>query len=101
MTEEEKLIFDDIDLFGNADRRQPRPMGKRRAKRGVKKDVFAEIKTKMVMRIYGVTKARALEIIAGREAERKALEADKERMAKRGGGDDGGDIMSAADLFSL
>ena len=100
MTDDEKLIFGDIDLFGHVDHRQPRSMGNRRAKRSVKKDVFAEIKTRMVMRIYGVTKARALEIIAGREAERKALEANKERAAKRGGGDNGGDILPAADLFA-
>ena len=35
---------------------------------------FAKIKVKMVMRIYGVSQVRALEIIAGRAAERQEIE---------------------------
>ena len=41
-------------------------------------EFFEELKVKTVMRIYGVSRARALEIIAGRDGERKALEAAKE-----------------------
>ena len=35
---------------------------------------FAKIKVKMVMRIYGVSQVRAVEIIAGRAAERQEIE---------------------------
>ena len=43
-------------------------------------DSFEQVKVKMVMRIYGVSRERAKEIIAGRMTERAALEA--ENMAK-------------------
>ena len=36
--------------------------------------LFAAVKEKMVMRIYGVSRAQALEIIAKRESEAKAAE---------------------------
>ena len=42
-------------------------------------EAFEELKVKTVMRIYGASRARALEIIAGRDGERKALAAAKER----------------------
>ena len=42
-------------------------------------EFFEELKVKTVMRIYGASRARALEIIAGRDAERKALEDAKEQ----------------------
>ena len=44
-------------------------------------DLFEQLKVKMVMRIYGVSCKRAKTIIAGRMAERAALEAENE--AKR------------------
>ena len=65
-----------------------------------KKDIFAEIKVKMMMRIYGVSRKRALEIIAGRAAEKKALEAAKDKDGKRAKNDESG-IKSAEDFFSL
>ena len=74
-----------------------RPVARKRSKKA-KKDIFAGIKAKMVMRIYGVSKARALEIIAGRAAEKKALEDAKEKKGKRGK-TDAGELMSAADFF--
>lgn len=42
-------------------------------------EFFEELKVKTVMRIYGASRARALEIIAGRDGERKALAAAKEK----------------------
>ena len=42
-------------------------------------EFFEELKVKTVMRIYGVSRTRALEIIAGRDGERKALEDAKEK----------------------
>ena len=56
------------------------------------KDIFAEIKVKMVMRIYGVSRVRALEIIAEREAARKAAE-----KAESGSAD--GELMDAGAFF--
>ena len=46
---------------------------KKKAKMSAQKR-FARIKIKMVARIYGVSCARALEIIAGRAAERQEIE---------------------------
>ena len=73
------------------------PMARKRLKKA-KKDIFAEIKVKMMMRIYGVSKKRALEIIAGRAAEKKALEDAKDKKGKKGK-DGAGEFMSAADFF--
>ena len=42
----------------------------------VRGDLLEQVKEKMVMRIYGVSHDRAKEIIAGRMAERAALEAE-------------------------
>ena len=42
-------------------------------------EAFEELKVKTVMRIYGASRARALEIIADRDGERKALAAAKEK----------------------
>lgn len=38
--------------------------GRRRGKKSAN-DLFTKVKVKMVMRVYGVTEARALEILAG------------------------------------
>ncbi len=60
----------------NAPVRRSRTRGK-----GADKDLFAELKLKMVMRIYNVSRVRAAAIIAGRAGERQALE--EARDAKR------------------
>ena len=86
------------DLLG--DERAPetvRPAGKKRSTKA-KKDIFAEIKVRMVMRIYGVSKSRALEIIVGRAGEKKALEAAKDKTGKK---ENTGRLMSADEFFSL
>ncbi len=62
-------IFDEMDRCGKV----PVQKSKDRRKRS-EKDIFAEIKVKMVMRIYGVARVEALEIIAARESARKAAE---------------------------
>ena len=59
------------ELFGVKEVKDVRPRGAR--PRRVKKsaqDPLAEIKVKMVMRIYNVSRTRALEMIAGRDAAR-------------------------------
>ena len=77
--------------------KQPLPTARKRLKKA-KKDIFAGIKVKMVMRIYGVSRARALEIIAGRAAEKKALAAAKESKGKKAPADLDG-LMSAEEFF--
>ena len=62
-------IFDEMARCGKV----PVQKSKDRRKRS-EKNLFAEIKVKMVMRIYGVSRARALEIVAAREAACKAAE---------------------------
>ena len=62
-------FFDEMDRCGKV----PVQKSKDRRKRSGK-NLFAEIKVKMVMRIYGVARVEALEIIAARESARKAAE---------------------------
>ena len=68
-----------------------RPVARKRSKKA-KKDIFAGIKVKMVMRIYGVSRVQALEIIASRESARKAAE-----KAESGSAD--GELMDAGAFF--
>ena len=86
------------ELFGGLKNEKKAPVRKgcRRAKKSAN-DLFAEVKVKMVMRVYGVTKARALEIIAGRAEEAQELEREadaSEKAKKRGDG-----FMSAEEFF--
>ena len=73
------------EFFGEP-RRHNAPARRGRARgRRADKDLFAELKLKMVMRIYSVSRARAAAIIAGRAGERQALEEAREaaREARR------------------
>ena len=75
--------------------------GKARGKRAGKSR-FDELKVKMVMRIYGVPRARATEIIAGRPQEMQMLERTKAGAvadSKRSHADDD-EMMSAAEFFN-
>ena len=78
----------------NAPVRRSRTRGK-----GADKDLFAELKLKMVMRIYNVSRVRAAAIIAGRAGERQALE--EAREAKRARCLNGDETMTAEDFFNL
>ena len=80
-------IFDEMDRCGKV----PVQKSKDRRKRS-EKNLFAEIKVKMVMRIYAVVRARALEIIAAREAARKAAEKAESSSAD-------GELMDAGAFF--
>lgn len=62
-------IFDEMARCGKV----PVQKSKDRRKR-TGKNLFAEIKVKMVMRVYGVSRAQALEVIAARASARKAAE---------------------------
>ena len=55
--------------------------------------LFAAVKVKMVMRIYGVSRAKALEIIAKRENEKKAAEPEGNDR------EEPGRLMSAQEFF--
>ena len=51
------------------------------ARAASEKERFAEIKVKMVMRIYRASRARALEILAERAGEKVAQEAEEAKKA--------------------
>ena len=70
-------LFEDINKGGNV----PVQKSKDRRKRS-EKNLFAEIKVKMIMRIYGGTRAKALEIIAVRESARKAAKKEESCSAE-------------------
>ena len=75
-------MIDTEDIFDEMDRCGKVPVQKSKdSRKRSEKDIFAEIKVKMVMRIYGVSRVRALEIIAEREAARKAAEKAESRSA--------------------
>ena len=59
--------------------------------------LFAAVKVKMVMRIYGVSRAKALEIIAKRESETSAAEGEGADRSTAEGRD--GEFMSAREFF--
>ena len=94
----DETIMTAEEFFGEVEKdKAPVRMGKARGKRS-KTDLFADLKVKMVMRIYGVSKKRALEIIAGRVAEKRAL-AERLRNDGRTSMKDEGGFMSAKDFF--
>ena len=78
------------EFFGDLDENRGQSMGGFLAKK-TKGDVLARAKVKMMMRIYGVSRSRALEMIAERAARKDALES-----MKRAGDDD---LMTAEDFF--
>ena len=85
------------EFFGDVEKPEtPVRKGRSRGKKSSAKDLFAELKVKMVMRIYGVSRKRALAIIAGRTGEKMQPERGNEPTRK----DDGG-VMSAEDFFGL
>ena len=80
-------IFDEMEKGGKVPVRKSKDSRKRS-----EKNLFAEIKVKMVMRIYGVSRVRALEIIAAREAACKAAEKAESGSAE-------GELMDAGAFF--
>ena len=67
---------------------------------GKKKEegLFSKMKVKMVMRIYDVSRAKALEIIAGREAAKTAKNGKAQDGGKKGDSDE--ELMSAEEFFA-
>lgn len=85
------------EFFGGGSRRGGAPSrncGKRRKAKAA--DLFEDAKTQMVMRINGVSRAKALEIIAART---KKAEAGDESGDRAAGSDCDDGLMSAAAFF--
>ena len=90
------------EFFGGLENEKKAPVRKGRG-RGKKSanDLFAEIKVKMVMRIYGVTKAHALEILADHVEEKNIPPVpDGDADIVDDEGDDNG-VMSASEFFGV
>ena len=88
------------EFFGGLEKKKKAPVRKGRG-RGKKSanDLFAEIKVKMVMRIYGVTKAHALEILADRADEKKPPEASADNTDEIEDDEEDVPFMSAEEFF--
>ena len=90
------------EFFGGLENEKKAPVRKGRG-RGKKSanDLFAEIKVKMVMRIYGVTKARALEIIADRAKENNTPPAPDGNADAADDNDDDVKFLPESEFFSV
>ena len=67
MTNDDEIMTAE-DFFGEIDNEEMRPSRICRPHRKKSEDdLFSKIKVKMVMRVYGVSRTRALKIIAERE----------------------------------
>ena len=90
------------EFFGELayEKKVPVRKGRGRGKKSAN-DLFAEIKVKMVMRIYGVTKARALEILADRAEEKETPPASDGDADAADNEDDDDGVMSASEFFSV
>ena len=98
----EKAVMSAKEFSSGLESEKNGPIRKGRVRaRKSKNDIFAELKLKMVMRIYNVSRVRAAAIIAGRADERRAFEEAREsardaRHARRLRGDE---TMAAEDFF--
>ena len=104
MKKDTELMFDE-ELFAGLKNKKKVPVRKGRGRRKKSaNDLFAEVKVKMVMRIYGVTKARALEILAERAEEKDNPPVPDGNADVVDDGDDDeedGEFMSASDFFGI
>ena len=93
MTDEE--FFGELDAGGTMTPRTPHRCGE-----SAEKDIFREVKLKMVMRIYGVSRSKAMKIIAAREKAKNAAEEAKAGLKKdRRRISRGNDMISTEDFF--
>ena len=97
----EERIMTAEEFFGGIESDRGRgPMSSPRRRRGRAKNTFADIKARMVMRIYGVTRAKAERIISDRAAEKVAvLAAAKAPGAVDDCASDDDELMSAEEFF--
>ncbi|MBQ3289101.1 MAG: hypothetical protein IJH50_06790 [Kiritimatiellae bacterium] len=68
MTNEDEMISAEEFFFGDGNGGRNSSCTCRTREKKSEANLFARIKVKMVMRIYGVTRAKAMKIIAEREA---------------------------------
>ena len=86
------------EFFGKSEQENAKPSRTRKVRgKNSAKDILSKVKVKMVMRIYGVSRVKALEIIAKREADMDTVE--NENANREGSGHGGEELMSAADFF--
>ena len=83
------------EFFGEIDNGKSSRTGRTRGKK-TEEDLFAKMKVKMVMRIYGVSRSKALEIIAGREAAKTAC---GDKVQDGGPGGASGEALKSAEGF--
>ena len=97
MTHEDELISAE-EFFGGGEKSSKTPPRKPwKGRKTSAENLLAEAKVKMVMRIYGVSRAKALEIVAARA--KKAGESGESGVrAARPPRDDGG-FMGAEEFF--
>ena len=90
------------EFFGELayEKKVPVRKGRGRGKKSAN-DLFAEIKVKMVMRIYGVTKARALEIIADHAEENNTPPAPDGNADAADENDDEVKFLPESEFFSV
>ena len=86
-------FFGGIDNGEKNSSRTHRLRGKKTAE-----DLFAKMKVKMIMRIYGVSRAKALAIIAEREAAKTAENGKALKDGKTGDTDE--TLLSAEEFFA-
>ena len=99
MTNDDEIMTAE-EFFGEIDNADTRPSRTCRP-RGRKSDgdLFSKTKVKMVMRVYAVSRARALKIIAEREAEKGSSGAGAKRTGEETD-HDGGVVVSADEFFA-
>lgn len=97
----EERIMTAEEFFGGIESDKGRgSMSSPRRRKACAKKSFADIKARMVMRIYGVTRERAERIISGRAAEKVAvLAAAKAPGAVDDCASDDDELMSAEEFF--
>ena len=98
----DKTTISDDELFfeEKSGTKVPARKGMGRGKKS-SNDLFAEVKVKMVMRVYGVTKARALEILADRADEKDTPPAPDGDANVVDDNDDDVKFLPASELFSV
>ena len=98
MTKDDEIMSAE-EFFGESDNGKKNPSHTCRT-RGKKKteDLFTKMKVKMVMRIYGVSRAKAFEILAARDAAKAAGNGKSLAVGNKGDADE--TLMSAEDFFA-
>lgn len=81
MDAEEDLLFEDDSMDEMARRNRVPPRKKKERGKKAGKQLLSELKIRMVMRIYGLSRAHAAKFVAGREHELRA-EAARETKGK-------------------